>query len=99
MEKAANGMDAIEKIRNTIPDIIILDVMMPMMNGFDVAAVIKSDPLTKHVPIIILTIVEDRERGHGIGVDRYLTKPVSIRKLLEEVEELMAETRQGRILT
>ena len=50
--------------------------MMPEMNGFDVAAVLKNDPQTMDIPIIILSIVEDRTRGFRLGVDRYLTKPI-----------------------
>ena len=60
----------------TRPDLIILDVMMPEMNGFDVAAVLKNDPQTMDIPIIVLSIVQDKARGFRIGVDRYLTKPI-----------------------
>ena len=76
IEEATNGKEAIAKIRTVRPDLIILDVMMPEMNGFDVAAILKNDPQTMDIPIIILSIVQDKARGFRIGVDRYLTKPI-----------------------
>ena len=63
-------------VRAERPDLVVLDVMMPEMNGFDVAAVLKNDPATMDIPIVILSIVQDRERGFRLGVDRYLTKPI-----------------------
>jgi CheY-like chemotaxis protein len=65
--------------------------MMPEMGGFDVAAVLKGDPQTADLPIIILSIVEDRERGYRLGVDRYLTKPIESGVILEEIERLLAQ--------
>ena len=73
---AEDGRKALALIREEIPGLVILDVMMPEMNGFDVAAVLKNDPATMDIPIIILSIVEDKERGFRLGVDRYLTKPI-----------------------
>ena len=73
---AENGRQALTLIREEAPGLVILDVMMPEMNGFDVAAVLKNDPATMDIPIIILSIVEDKERGFRLGVDRYLTKPI-----------------------
>jgi CheY-like chemotaxis protein/anti-sigma regulatory factor (Ser/Thr protein kinase) len=73
---AANGREALAEVRRERPDLVILDVMMPEMNGFDVAAVLKNDPQTMDIPIIILSIVEDRTRGFRLGIDRYLTKPI-----------------------
>jgi len=65
--------------------------MMPEINGFDVAAVLKNDPATMDIPIIILSIVQDKERGFRIGVDRYLTKPIDTEKLFHEVDELLEQ--------
>ena len=62
---------------------------MPEMNGFDVAAVLKNDPATMHIPIIILSILEDKERGFRLGVDRYLTKPIDTPSLFKEIGTLL----------
>ncbi len=89
--EAANGKAALDMVRIQKPDLIILDVMMPEINGFDVAAVLKNDPATMDIPIIILSIVQDKERGFRIGVDRYLTKPIDTEKLFHEVDELLEQ--------
>ncbi|MDM9630357.1 response regulator [Robiginitalea aurantiaca] len=91
VEEAANGKAALDAVRLSKPDLIILDVMMPEINGFDVAAVLKNDPATMDIPIIILSIVQDKERGFRIGVDRYLTKPIDTEKLFHEVDELLEQ--------
>ena len=75
--------------------------MMPEINGFDVAAVLKNDPQTLDIPIVILSIVQDRERGFRLGVDRYLTKPIDTELLFREVGALLeqkqvAQARAGR---
>jgi CheY-like chemotaxis protein len=86
--EATDGIEAIECMKVIKPDVITLDVMMPSMNGFDVAAIIKNDPKTKDIPIIILSTVEDRKRGFDIGVDGYLTKPIDMVALMKEIEKL-----------
>jgi CheY-like chemotaxis protein len=89
--EAADGMEGVTKAKDGLPDLIILDVMMPLMNGFDAAAVLKNDPSTMHIPIIILSIVEDKERGYRLGVDRYFNKPVNTEELLKEIGVLISE--------
>lgn len=91
VKEAENGKEALEMVRNSKPDLIILDVMMPEINGFDVAAVLKNDPATMDIPIIILSIVKDKERGLRIGVDRYLTKPINTEELFHEVDVLLEQ--------
>ncbi|MBI1879514.1 MAG: response regulator [Chloroflexi bacterium] len=92
VSEASNGQEALRQIRQEKPDLIILDVLMPKMNGFHVAAVLKNDPQTMDVPIIILTIVEDKEKGYRLGVDRYLTKPIDTKALFDEIEALLARS-------
>ncbi|MHC5934555.1 response regulator [Nostoc sp.] len=87
--EAKDGVDAIDQIKTAPPDLILLDVMMPQINGFDVAAVLKNNPQTANIPIIILSIIENRERGYQIGIDRYLTKPINSEKLLNEVSSML----------
>lgn len=90
VKEAADGMEAISQVKQMPPDLIILDVMMPAINGFDVAAVLKNNPTTMDIPIIILSIVEDKQRGWKLGVDCYLTKPIDSEKLLNNIEVLIS---------
>ena len=93
VQEAENGLDAISKAKELMPDLVILDVMMPLMNGFDAAAVLKNDPKTMKIPIVILSIIEDLERGYRIGINRYLKKPIEPDVLLNEVASLVS--REG----
>lgn len=83
-------------VRQEAPGLIILDVMMPEINGFDVAAVLKGDPATADIPIIILSIVEDKERGFRLGVDRYLTKPIDTETLFREIGTLLEQGKSHK---
>ena len=88
-EEAADGLEALEKIKHRKYDLIILDVMMPGLSGFDVARVLKNSPDTIGIPIIILSVVEDKQAGFKIGVERYLIKGVEYPQLLGEVDGLL----------
>jgi signal transduction histidine kinase/DNA-binding response OmpR family regulator len=92
VSEAADGQEALRQIRQQKPDLVILDVIMPRLDGFSVAAVLKNDPQTMDIPIIILTIIEDKEKGYRLGVDRYLTKPINTKALFDEIEELLAHS-------
>ncbi len=93
---AEDGRKALALIREETPGLVILDVMMPEMNGFDVAAVLKNDPATMDIPIIILSILEDKERGFRLGVDRYLTKPIDTSSLFHEVDTLLDQGKSRK---
>jgi len=93
---AANGYEAIHEARKKRPDVVLLDVMMPDISGFDVAAVLKADPSTHSIPIIILSIVQDADRGYRLGVDKYLTKPIEADLLVSEVQRVLQRSRGGR---
>lgn len=88
--EAQSGKAAIDLVKQVSPDLIILDVMMPDMNGFDVAAILKNDPQTLGIPIVILSIIGDHERAQRLG-DRSLTKPINTELLLQEVESLLSQ--------
>ena len=90
VREARNGFEAIKEVKEERPDLIILDVMMPNMSGFDVAAVLRNDPGTMEIPIVILSIMEDLDRGLRIGIDRYYTKPVNTDHLLEGIGALVS---------
>ena len=96
IEEARNGKEALASVRKQRPDLIILDIMMPEMNGFDVAAVLKNDPQTMDIPIIVLSIVQDKTRGFRIGVDRYLTKPIDTGLLFSEIGSLLEQGKSKK---
>ena len=89
IKEAVNGKEALKSIRQEKPDLVVLDVMMPEMNGFDVAAILKNDPGTQNIPIIIVSIIDDQQRFNRLGIDRYLTKPIDIGMLLKEINTLI----------
>ena len=93
---ARDGDEALTKAKQLNPDLIILDIMMPEMNGFDVAAILKNDPQTMDIPIIVLSIVQDKARGYRIGVDRYLTKPIDTHSLFAEVGVLLEQGKSKK---
>jgi two-component system cell cycle response regulator len=89
---AMNGLDALESVQRTRPDIILLDVMMPGMDGIEVCRRIKQDSSTHHIPIIMVTALdqpEDRVRGLEAGADDFLTKPVNDVALFCRVKSLV----------
>ncbi|MBD1911025.1 MULTISPECIES: ATP-binding protein [unclassified Leptolyngbya] len=94
--EATNGVEAIAQIKQVSPDLIITDVLMPELNGLDMASLIKRDTKTMDIPIIIVSIAEDQEQGFRIGVDRYFTKPIDSEAVLDAVGQLItrAATRK-----
>ncbi|MGH7274190.1 MAG: response regulator [Nitrospiria bacterium] len=90
--EGTNGVEAIEKAIKEKPDLILLDLMMPKMNGFEACEKLRSNPITSHIPIMILTArgeQMDKERGQRVGAVKYLTKPFSPQKLAEQVIEII----------
>jgi DNA-binding response OmpR family regulator len=90
---AADGEAAFKAVAQHRPDIVLLDVMMPHRNGFDVCTSIRADPALKSVKIIMLSakgLSGERDRGLRAGADDYVTKPFSTRELLTRVRKLIA---------
>lgn len=88
---AVDGEDAIDKALAEEPDVILMDIMMPKLNGVDACRRLKTDPRTEHIPIVLVTALnerEDRLRGLGAGADDFLTKPVNDLQLLSRVRAL-----------
>lgn len=89
---AMNGVDALDAVQRTKPDIVLLDVMMPGMDGIEVCKRIKSAPATAHIPIVMVTALdqpEDRLKGLRAGADDFLTKPVNDISLFSRVKSLV----------
>jgi chemosensory pili system protein ChpA (sensor histidine kinase/response regulator) len=98
---ARDGLDAVTLLQEHTPDIILLDIEMPRMDGYEVAAQVRSDPRLADIPIIMITSrVGEKHRARAIelGVDDYLGKPYQEAQLLEAIEPLVAR-RRGRPLT
>ncbi|MDP9405564.1 MAG: response regulator [Actinomycetota bacterium] len=91
---AVDGQDALDKVRADPPDLILLDVMMPNLNGWQVAETLKADAATRHIPIVFLSaraMEADVRKGSDIGVESYVTKPFDPIDLMELVGRLLAE--------
>ncbi len=83
-----NGEDALNQARRENPDLIILDVMLPKLDGYKVCRLLKFDERYKHIPIIMLTAKtqeKDKQIGKETGADEYITKPFEIDELMEKV--------------
>jgi len=88
---AYDGREALEKVKSETPDLVVLDVMMPYMDGFEVLKNLKADPTTAEIPVIMLTAkAQDADvfRGWQSGVDCYLTKPFNPMELLTFVKRI-----------
>ena len=93
---ASDGQEALEKARSAGPDLILLDVMLPRLDGYKVARMLKFDENFRHIPIIMLTAKvqeKDRQTGLEMGVDDYITKPFDTAALLEKVKALLAKKK------
>jgi len=89
---ARNGVEALEKVAQEQPDLVLLDVMMPKMSGFEVCKQIKSDPHTRDIPVIMITALSelgDIERGEESGTDDFLSKPINRIELLTRAKSLL----------
>ncbi|MDA8423056.1 MAG: response regulator [Nitrospiraceae bacterium] len=89
---AKDGAEALKEVRNVRPDILILDIMMPEMNGYDVCRIIKNDPELSKTYVIMLTAkgqVAEQERGKEVGADEYIVKPFSPMEILSKIKKLL----------
>lgn len=92
VDSAENGAEALEKIRSWLPNLVFLDVMMPIKSGYEVCQEVKADEATKHIHVIMLTArgqQVDREKSLALGANEYMAKPYSPAAVLERVKILL----------
>ena len=92
IETAENGAETLEKVKSFAPDLILLDIMMPKLSGFEVCEKLKADPKTEGIMILMVSALSERgdiERAVNVGCDDYLSKPVNKFELLKRVENML----------
>lgn len=93
VEGVADGLAAMEAIKKSQPDLVLLDIMLPEIDGFEVCRRIKEDPDTRDIPVIMLTAKKSREdmaRGEEVGADWYITKPFKSAMVIETIQRFIA---------
>jgi len=96
---AADGEEALRRVEEDEPDLVVLDIMMPRMDGYEVCRRLREDPATRNLPVILLSAKGrpmDRDLGLDAGADDYIVKPFSPRRLLEKIRELMDRSPMER---
>lgn len=96
ISEAKDGYEAIEKVYAENPDVILLDLMIPGMDGFEVCRHLKSDPKYDHIPVIMLTArgeVDDKVEGLEMGADDYVTKPFNLKELRARIKMVLRRTQ------
>jgi DNA-binding response OmpR family regulator len=99
-EKARSAREALEDIFENRPDLILLDVMMPEMDGFKFLAMIRSNPVTETVPVVILTVLGDEKNmleGFRKEADEYITKPFDPQALVGILREVLSRSHEERV--
>ncbi|HEV2613469.1 MAG TPA: response regulator [Gammaproteobacteria bacterium] len=89
---AVNGEEALQAVKKAPPDIILMDMGLPIMDGWEATRILKADPKTKPIPIISLTahsMSDDRKKAIEAGCNEYETKPIDFPRLLEKIEKLL----------
>ncbi len=90
---AYDGLEALERVEKDQPELIVLDIGMPKLDGWEVCRRLKADPKTQDIPIIILTAyaqTSDKRKGVQLGADRFISKPCDLTYLVEEINALLA---------
>lgn len=96
---ALDGEEALAKVKSEKPDLIVLDIMMPKLDGYETCRILKSDPEAKHIPVILLSAKGrnvDQQMGFQVGADDYITKPFSPRKLVERIKLILGQPSTQR---
>jgi PAS domain S-box-containing protein len=98
VELAADGRTGFEMAKQLKPAVITLDVMMPRMDGWSVLTALKADPATADIPVIMLTIVDDKQMGFALGAADYFTKPIDFQRLHQVIEKYRKPANQQTVL-
>jgi CheY-like chemotaxis protein len=98
VEVAADGKRGLELAKQLKPAVITLDVMMPHQDGWSVLTVLKADPATADIPVIMMTIVDDKQMGFALGAADYFTKPIDFQRLHTVLEKYRKRTDQQAVL-
>lgn len=96
--EARDGEEGVSRAREHLPDLILMDISIPKMDGWEATQRLKADGNTKQIPIIALTahaLEEDRQKALQAGCDGYLAKPVEPRRVVQEVERFVGPARAG----
>lgn len=99
VETASDGQEGLKKARESKPDIILLDLMLPKLDGYKVCRLLKFDERYKHIPIMILsarTQEGDQTLAHEMGANRFLTKPYEFAEILDHIQALLKESAAPR---
>ncbi|MBO5635271.1 MAG: response regulator [Bacteroidales bacterium] len=95
---AANGIEALQKVAEEKPDLILLDILMPQMDGFEVLRRLRSDPATADLRVVILSALnttEDIVKGFNLGANDFITKPIIMEKLISSVSDQLRLSGKG----
>jgi two-component system, OmpR family, alkaline phosphatase synthesis response regulator PhoP len=95
---ASNGLEGLRKAISESPDLVILDVMLPGMDGFEICHRLRSEPATAQLPILMFSAKAqeiDKDTGIKVGADEYLTKPAAPSEIVSRVEKLLAKKKQA----
>ena len=98
---AVNGLDAIEKAKSHVPDLILLDLMMPKMDGFEVIDNLRSNSQTRAIPVIMLTaraLINEKLQGLDAGADDYITKPFDLKELTARIKAVLGRTQPTKYI-
>jgi len=90
---ARNGTEALELVEKQVPHLVLLDIMMPDVDGYEICRYIKKSPELKHTKVVFMsakTKEADIQKGYDLGASLYITKPFSTRELVKQIKELMA---------
>ncbi len=98
LSHARDGAEALEMMRKSPPDVVTLDVMMPKMDGWSVLGIMKSESALEHIPVIMMTIVDDRNLGFSLGASEFMTKPIDRNKLIAFLRKLAPATKDVVVL-